>query len=333
MTGRWRFWAALSFLVVLHAAAIFPGFVSPYDPAVQARELSFAPPTLVHFHDSVSGWRLRPFVYGLKSNEDGTYTQDLSQVYSLRLFVRGPGNERHLFGADGGGKVLLMGTDRYGRDQFSRLIYGARISLFAGLLATALSLLLGAIVGTASGFFGGWLDDGLMRGAELFMALPWLYLLFTVRAFLPLSIDPTEAFLLVVMIIGLVGWVRPARLVRGIVLSTKERKFVLAARGFGASNFYLLRRHIVPETYGVLLTQATLLIPQFILAEITFSFLGLGVAEPVPSWGNMLADLQHYHVLVTYWWMFWPGVVLAAVFLSYFSLADALEKHVQSATV
>ena len=107
---------------------------------------------------------------------------------------------------------------------------------------------------------------------------------------------------------------------------------MLAAKGFGASNFYLLRRHIVPETYSVLLTQATLLIPQFILAEVSLSFLGLGIAEPVPSWGNMLSSLQQYHVLVSYWWMFLPGLALAAVFLSYFSVADALQKHVQSAS-
>src|SRR5438105_2501505 len=238
----------------------------------------------------------------------------------------------HLVGVDAQATFLLIGADRYGRDQFSRLLYGGQISLFAGLLAAALSLSLGAILGIVAGFYGKWIDDGLMRLAELFLALPWLYLLFAVRAFLPLAVSPTTTFFLVVIIIGLVGWVRPARLVRGIVLSAKERKYVLAARGFGASNLYLLRRHIVPETYSVLLTQAPLLVPQFILAEVSLSFLGLGIAEPVPSWGNMLSSLQQYHVLVSYWWMFLPGLALAVVFLGYFSVADALEKHVQSAS-
>src|SRR5258706_9888156 len=127
-----------------------------------------------------------------------------------------------------------------------------------------------------------------MRSAELFLALPWLYLLFAVRAVLPLSVSPGQAFLLLVLVIGLVDWGRPARLVRGVVLSARERNFVLAARGFGASNAYLLRRHLMPLTFRVLLTQMAVLIPQFILAEVILSFLGLGIGEPFPSWGNML---------------------------------------------
>jgi peptide/nickel transport system permease protein len=130
---------------------------------------------------------------------------------------------------------------------------------------------------------------------------------------------------MIIAVIGVIGWVRPARLVRGIVLSAKERKYVLAARGFGASDFYLVRRHLLPQTYGVLVTQATLLVPQFILAEVTLSFLGLGIAEPVPSWGNLLASLQQYHVMVSYWWMFLPAIALALVFMSYFAVANALE--------
>ncbi|HEX9222472.1 MAG TPA: ABC transporter permease, partial [Candidatus Acidoferrales bacterium] len=184
-----------------------------------------------------------------------------------------------------------------------------------------------ALIGSLSGFYGKALDQILMRGGELFLALPWLYLLFAVRAFLPLQITPARAFLLVVAVIGLVGWARPARLVRGVVLSAKERNFVLAARGFGASDFYLLRRHILPQISGVLLTQAALLMPQFILAEVTLSFLGLGVGEPAPSWGNMLASLQEYHVLASYWWMYLPAAALIPLFLGYQLLADALHER------
>ena len=139
----------------------------------------------------------------------------------------------------------------------------------------------------AAGYFGGWRDELLMRIAELFLALPWLYLLFAFRAFLPLAVSPFDSFLLVVLVIGMVGWARPARLVRGVVLSAKERDFVRAARGFGASDFYLLRRHILPETAGVLLTQAAILVPQFVLAEMTLSFLGLGVPEPLCRAGEI----------------------------------------------
>jgi peptide/nickel transport system permease protein len=163
-----------------------------------------------------------------------------------------------------------------------------------------------------------------MRCGELVMALPWLYLLLAVRAFLPLHITTVQAFFLLVAIIGGVGWVRPARLIRGVVLSARERGFVLAARGFGASNAYLIRRHILPLTLGVVLTQATVLIPQYILAEVALSFLGLGVGEPVPSWGNMLAEAQQYHALVAHGWMLAPGLAIIPVLLGYLLLADTL---------
>ena len=202
---------------------------------------------------------------------------------------------------------------------------GGQISLAAGLLATLLSLGIGVLLGTASGFFGGWLDAIVMRFGELFIALPWLYLLFALRAFLPLNINSSQAFLLLIAVIGSVGWARPARLVRGVVLSGKERHYVLAARIFGGSGLYLMRRHILPQTYSIILTQAVLLIPQYIMAEVTLSFLGLGVGEPEPSWGNMLASVQQYHVLVSYWWMLLPGIALVPVFLGYVLLANVLQ--------
>jgi peptide/nickel transport system permease protein len=186
---------------------------------------------------------------------------------------------------------------------------------------------MGCLLGVLAGFYGTWLDAVIMRLAELFLALPWLYLLFALRAFLPLHISPVEAFLLLIGVIGFVGWARPARMIRGIVLSAKERGYVLAARGFGASDSYVLCRHILPQTLSVVLTQAALLIPQYILAEVTLSFLGLGVGEPLPSWGNMLANLQQYHVLVSYWWMFFPGLILIPIFLSYGALSNALQER------
>jgi peptide/nickel transport system permease protein len=223
-----------------------------------------------------------------------------------------------------GGDFFLLGTDGYGRDVFSRVLYGAQVSLMTGLLAASLALLIGSTLGTIAGFFGGWVDQTLMRAAEFFMALPWLYLLLAIRAFLPLKISSFAAFLLLIAIIGGVGWVRPARLVRGVVLSARERGFVLAARGFGAGPVYLIRRHILPLTAGVILTQATVLVPQYILAEVTLSFLGLGVGEPAPSWGNMLAEARQYHALVSHPWLLAPGVAATPVLLLYLFLADAL---------
>ncbi len=257
---------------------------------------------------------MRPFIYRWVAQPEafGAYEEDRSRAYRIRFFVRGARykigglftSSRHLFGVEEPERIFLAGSDDYGRDQFSRLLYGGQVSLFAGLVAATLSLALALVVGAIAGFYGGWMDDLTMRISELFLALPWLYLLFAVRAFLPLHITPSEAFVLLTMVIGLFGWARPARLIRGIVLSARERQYVLAARGFGASDLYLLRRHVLPATYGVLLTQATLLIPQYILAEVTLSFLGLGIGEPVRSWGNMLSSLQKYYVLTSYPWMY-----------------------------
>ena len=165
-----------------------------------------------------------------------------------------------------------------------------------------------------------------MRGGELFLALPWLYLLFAVRAALPLHISQWQVFLLLISVMGLIGCARPARLIRGVVLSARERNFVLAARGFGASDAYLLRRHVLPQTYAVMLTQVTLLVPQYVLAEVTLTFLGLGVGEPMPSWGALLSSLQRYSVLSSYWWMFLPALFLIPFFVVFYVASDALQE-------
>ncbi|MGA2103286.1 MAG: ABC transporter permease [Candidatus Sulfotelmatobacter sp.] len=322
---------------IVHIAALLAGFIAPYNYAEQDRNLPFAPPSRIHFFDIQGKFHFRPFVYERTEEEDQfrVYQELTARRFPLQFFSRGSDSKfagtvatnLHLFGVKLPARISLMGTDSYGRDVFSRLVYGGRISLLAGLLATALSLLGGTTLGALSGFYGGWLDAVIMRLAELFLALPWLYLLFAVRAFLPLHITPADAFLMIIAVIGFVGWAKPARLVRGVVLSARERGYVLAGRGFGASDFYLLRRHIFPQVSSVILAQAALLIPQYILAEVTLSFLGLGVGEPVPSWGSILGSLQQYHVLVSCWWMFFPGVVLIPVFFSYSQLSQALQER------
>ncbi len=221
-------------------------------------------------------------------------------------------------------RIFFLGTDEFGRDQFSRVLYGGQISLATGWVATLLALAIGLTLGVIAGFWGGWTDVLLMRGAELFLALPWLYLLLAVRAFLPLSLSPWTVALTMAAIIGTVGWTRPARLIRGVVLSAKERDFVYAARGFGASSWWLITRHCLPETYGVLLAQAAILLPQFILAEVTLSFLGLGVAEPAVSWGGLLAPLRQISIVSGYWWMALPLLLIAALAWGFSALEDTL---------
>jgi peptide/nickel transport system permease protein len=323
-------------LVVLHGIVACAGFFAPYDPIEQDRRSPYSPPMRLHLVDKQGHFRVRPFVYSLKLRE-GTfdqYEEDPAKSKPLGFFVSGARYSLlgllpcrlHFFGTENA-RIYLLGSDAFGRDQFSRLVFGGQVSLLAGLLGAGITLLIGLCIGAAAGFYGGWRDDLLMRFAELYLALPWLYLLFALRAFLPLAVSPLKAFFLIVVVIGAVGWARPARLVRAVVLSAKERDFVRSARGFGATDLYVLRRHILPETTSVLLTQAAILVPQYVLAEMTLSFLGLGVPEPVPSWGNLLSNLQQYSVLVSYWWMYLPALAMVPFFLGYLGLASSLQER------
>lgn len=336
MKGRPSIVKWLTALVVLHGVVVCAGFFAPYDPGEQDRKSPYLPPMRLHLLDSNGHLHARPFVYSLRLREGSfdQYGEDTAQPHPLKFFLRGshyrllgllPG-QTHFFGAENA-RVYLLGTDAYGRDQLSRLLFGGQVSLLAGLLGAGITLLIGLCVGAVAGYYGGWTDSLFMRLAELFLALPWLYLLFAIRAFLPLAVSPLKAFFLIIAVIGMVGWARPARLVRGVVLSAKERDFVRAARGFGATDAYLLRRHILPEASSVLLTQAAILIPQYVLAEMTLSFLGLGVPEPVPSWGNLLSSLQQYSVLISYWWMYLPALAMVPFFLGYLGLASSLQER------
>src|SRR2546428_2517659 len=218
-------------LVILHLVVIFAGFIAPYDPSVQNRELPYAPPTRLHFFDA-SWFHLRPFVYASVLALD-SYQEDRTHEYPVHLFVRGDNytilgmfrSNAHLFRVDEPAHIFLFGADGFGRDEFSRLLYGGQISLAAGVLATLLSLTTGTIIGTISGYYGKWVDESLMGSAELFLSLPWFYFLIAVRAFLPLRLSPVETFLLLISVIGLIGGASPARLVRGAGLSSPARHY------------------------------------------------------------------------------------------------------------
>ncbi|MGA8153838.1 MAG: ABC transporter permease [Terriglobales bacterium] len=339
MRNRWRIRLLVLLLCGLHAVVLFAGFFAPYDAKEQDRDLPYAPPMKLHF-TGASGFHLRPFVYASVSDGDG-YREDRRQEYPVHFVVKGSSysllgifqSDLHLFGVESPARIMWLGADEFGRDEFSRLLFGGQISLAAGLLATLLTLATAAVIGTISGFYGGWIDESLMGASELFLALPWFYFLLGVRAFLPLHVSPAGTFLLLIGVIGLIGWARPARLVRGVVISVRSRNYVSSARGFGGSDLYILSRHILPETLGVLLTQAALLVPLYVTAEATLSFFGLGIGEPVPSWGNMLAALQHYSVLVSYSWLLAPAAALAVTTVTYGMLADALHSSVKSNSI
>ncbi len=234
----------------------------------------------------------------------------------------------HLFGTSDPtkpGRINLLGTDEQGRDQFSRLIYGSRISLFIGLIGILISFPLGMLIGGVAGYFGGWLDTILMRAAEVLMTMPSLYLLVALAAILPAGISSSQRFLLIVIITSFIGWAGLARVVRGQVLSIKEREFIQAAQVMGASPFYIVMRHVLPQTSTYLVIAATLAIPGFIISESVLSLIGLGIQQPDPSWGNMLSLATNTSILTFQPWLVWPpALLIAAVVLSFNLLGDGL---------
>jgi len=234
-------------LALWHLVFICAGFLAPYDPAEQDRDLPYTAPAHWQFHDS-QGFHLRPYVC---PPHDLAATSQPQQCYPLQFFVHGwrysfAGMRWsvHLFGVPTPGRIAILGTDAYGRDMCSRLLFGGRISLAIGLLAVLVSLLAAMLIGTVSGYYGKWTDELLMGGAELFLVVPWLYFLLALRAMLPLHLSASATFLLVVGVIGSLGWARPMRLIRGLVLSARERNYVLAARGFALIRG---RDYVIPE--------------------------------------------------------------------------------------
>lgn len=222
-----------------------------------------------------------------------------------------------------------MGTDEYGRDIASRFLYGARWSIIIGVAATVIMLALGWILGGAAGYLGGATDTVLMWLSEVFLAVPWLYLLIAMRAALPLELAPRMAVLALLTAIAAVSWARPARLVRGMVLGLRERGYVAAARGFGVSHWRVFLHHVLPGTYGLLLAQTLVLLPRFVLAEVTLSFFGLGTSEPSPSWGSLIVPLKQVYLLREFWWRSLPVLMMVPFFAYFAFVARQAEKELR----
>ncbi len=311
-------------LVFVHLVAVLAGFFAPYSYREQNRATPRAAPTNIRFIDDEGRWHARPFIYAAGGGD----------VVPLSFFVRGSSYELfgfirsdlHLFGVDESHRVFVLGMDALGRDYFSRLLYGGQLSLTAGLLAAVLALATALVLGAAAGYGGRALDGVIMWTGDVFLSLPWIYMLLAARAFLLLDMEPGDTFLAIVMLLGVLGWAAPMRIVRGVVLSAKEREFVDAARSAGAGHVHILTRHVLPQTYSALATQAALLIPAYMLAEVTLSFVGLGVGEPRPSWGNMLAELPRTSVLSQEPWTFAPAILLVTVTWLYHSVLSSRQR-------
>ena len=324
--------AGATILGGLYLAAIFADFLAPWPMARQDLDFGFHPPTPVHWF--ADGRFVGPYVHGTELVDLGRSTyRDLPVRHPVRFLVAGsqeyrvlglvPTNVR-LFGVDAPGHVYLFGSDKYGRDVFSRLLYGSRISLSIGLIGIAITFLIGTFVGGLSGYLGKGFDLVVMRVTELIMSVPALYLILALRASFPSNVPSDRMYLIIVVILAFIGWASLARIVRGIVLSLREFEYVNAARALGAGTMRILFRHILPNTLSFLIVAATISVPGYILGEVTLSFLGIGIQEPQASWGNMLTEAQNIRVLTSFPWMLVPGFFIFVVVLAYNFLGDGL---------
>ncbi len=324
-----------SILSVFYFVAIFANFFSVHDIHEQYLDFIHAPPQKIHFFDD-EGFHIRPFVYGYEASRDFVtlrriYVEDKEKKYPLRFFVRGesykffgfiPSNI-HFIGVDEG-RLFLFGTDKLGRDMFSRNIHASRISLTIGLVGVALSFILGCMLGGISGYFGGIVDTIIQRIIEFIMSIPTIPLWMGLSAALPKKWPTVKIYFGITLILSVVGWCEIARVVRGKILSSREEDYALAAKIAGVKNSAIIIRHMLPSFFSYLIVRLTLSIPFMILGETSLSFLGLGMQAPAVSWGVLLQNAQNFHTLALHPWLLIPGIFVIITVLTFNFLGDGL---------
>ena len=297
--------AGRALLIGIVFTAVFAPWLAPNPPGRQFNSYFYAPPTRVHLFGAGAG----PYFYPLRIVSRLERRFEEVREHPVRIAWL---NGRLVTSADEDAPLLLLGADSYGRDIFARLLYGSRASLGLAALATLAAMLLGAAIGGVAGYAGGAVDELLSRLSDFVLVLPAIYVVLALRAVMPLVLPPRDVFVLLAGIFALVGWPVVARGVRGIIASEREREYVTAGRAAGAGPVRLLAVHLLPAARGYLATQATLLVPAFILAEATLSYVGLGFPDSVPTWGTMLHDASNVALLGEAPWMLAPA---AAIFL------------------
>ena len=327
---------ALIVLGVIYLALFLADFIAPYTKDFSDRTMAYVPPSKI-FTITPEGKLSKPYTYNYirefdQNNLEIKYTLDRSKRHYVKFFAKGqPYNflglipmKRHLITTDTDGRLFLLGTDINGRDVFSRLLFGGRISMTIGFLALFVLFPIGLLYGGISGYFGGKVDMIMMRFAEAVMSIPSFYLLIILASILPSGMTSTQRFLLIVIILALIGWAGFARVVRGMVLSIKNQEYVQAAQSVGASKMRIITKHILPQTTSFVIVAMTLSIPSYILSESGLSFLGLGIQQPDASWGNMLKEAQEFTNILYRPWLLTPGFLIFVSVLAFNLIGDTI---------
>ena len=325
-----------SVLGLLLFIAAFAEILAPINPAQRNPRYLGGEPMPIHFFDAAGEFHARPFVYARVSKRDPVTLRllpavDQSQIWPVRLFVR-DGSYRfwgifesdiHLFGVEGG-YIHLFGTDHLGRDLFSRTMYATRISMSVGIIGVAVSFVLGAVIGGIAGYFGGLADLVIMRLIEFIRSIPTLPLWLALSAALPRDWTSLQVYVAITVLLALIGWTHLARTVRSKLLSLREEDFVVAARLCGCSDARLISRHLLPSFLSYLIVDLTIAFPEVLLAETSLSFLGLGLREPVESWGVLLYAAQNIRSIAHLPWLMIPGLFVIVAALAFNFIGDGM---------